>query len=79
MMPLGIKTSPTRGVTSWNQRNKDVEFICGENNLREQSRAIIALLLFPVFSSVRNNKILDWSKLKAFAEDKLNVALKVDI
>ena len=23
---------------------------------------------------LRNNKILDWSKLKAFADDKLNVA-----
>ena len=44
MMPLGIKTGPTPGVTSWNQRNKDVEFICGENDSGERSRAIMALL-----------------------------------
>ena len=44
MMPLVIKTGPTSGVTSWNQRDKDVEFICGENDSGEQSRAIMALL-----------------------------------
>ena len=44
MMPLGIKTGPTPGVTSWNQRNKDVELICGENDSSEQSRAIMARL-----------------------------------
>ena len=44
-MPLGIKTGPTPGVTSVNQRNKDVEFICGENDSGELSRAIMALLL----------------------------------
>ena len=43
-MPLGIKTGPTLGVTSWNQRNKDVEFICRENDSGERSRAIMALL-----------------------------------
>ena len=32
MMPLGIKTGPTLRVTSWNQRIKDVEFNCGEND-----------------------------------------------
>ena len=45
-MPLGIKTGPTPGVTSLNQRNKDVEFICVENDSGEQSRAIMALLLY---------------------------------
>ena len=30
-MPLGIKTGPTLGVTSWNQRNKDIELICGDS------------------------------------------------
>ena len=43
-MPFGIKTGPTPGVTSWNQRNNDVEFICGENDSVEWSRAIMALL-----------------------------------
>ena len=44
MMPLGIKTGPTPGATSWNKRSKDVEFICGENDSGERSRAIMALL-----------------------------------
>ena len=48
-MPLGIKTGPTPGVTSWNERNKDVEFICGENDSGERSRAIMALLYYNVF------------------------------
>ena len=43
-MPLGIKTGPIPGVTSLNQRNKDVEFICGENDSGERSRAIMAHL-----------------------------------
>ena len=42
----GVKTGPTLRVTSWNQRNKDVEFNCGENDSGEQSRAIMALLSF---------------------------------
>ena len=41
-----IKTGPNPGVTSWNQRNKDVEFICGENDSGEQSKVIMALLSF---------------------------------
>ena len=44
-MPLGIKTGPTPRVTSWNQRNKDVEFICKGNDSGERSRAIMALFL----------------------------------
>ena len=43
-MPLGIKTGPTLGVTNWNQRNKDVEFICRENDSGERYRAIMGLL-----------------------------------
>ena len=41
---FGVKTGPTLRVTSWNQRNKDVEFSCGENDSGERSRAIMALL-----------------------------------
>ena len=41
---LGIKMGPDPRVTSCNQRNKDVEFICGENDSSERSRAIMALL-----------------------------------
>ena len=41
---FGVKTGPTLRVTSWNQRNKDVKFNCGENDSAEQSRAIMALL-----------------------------------
>ena len=48
-MPLGIKTGPTPGVRSWNQRNKDVEFICGENDLRKRFRAIMAVLFKLIF------------------------------
>ena len=29
------------------------------------------------FNSLPNNKILDWSKFKAFADDKLNVTEKI--
>ena len=32
---------PHTGGPSWNQRNKDVEFICGENDSGERSRAIM--------------------------------------
>ena len=35
----------------WNQRNKDVEFNCGENDSGERSRAIMALLSYNVFHS----------------------------
>ena len=38
------QTCPTPRVTSWKQRNKDVEFICGENDSGERPRAIMALL-----------------------------------
>ena len=35
-------------------------------------------LLFPqFFNSLPHNKILDWSKLKAFADDKLNATEKL--
>ena len=50
-MPLGIKTGPTPGVTNWNQRNKDVEFICRENDSGERSRAIMALLFVNPFQN----------------------------
>ena len=30
-----------------------------------------------IFNSLPNNKILDWSKLKAFADDKINVTEKL--
>ena len=29
-----------------------------------------------VFNSLSNNKILDWSKCKAFADDKINVKIR---
>ena len=35
---------PTQDVTSLNQRNKDVEFICGENDSGERFRAIMTLM-----------------------------------
>ena len=31
----------------------------------------------PFFNSVPNDKILDWSKLKAFADNKINVTEKL--
>ena len=34
----------TPWVTSWNQRNRNVESICGENDSGERSRAIMAIL-----------------------------------
>ena len=30
-----------------------------------------------MFNSLPNNKFLDWSKLKAYAEDKINVTQKL--
>ena len=32
-----------------------------------------------MFNSLPNNKILDWSKLKAFADDKINVTEKLKL
>ena len=65
-MPLGIKTGPTR--TSSNQRNKDVGFICGENDSGERSRAIMTLLLF--LSSKRSENIEPSPKQQVFCPPK---------
>ena len=43
-MPRRIKTGPTPWVTSWDQRNRNVEPICGENDSGERSKAIMVLL-----------------------------------
>ena len=32
-----------------------------------------------LFNPFPNNKILDWSKLEVFADDKINVTKKIDI
>ena len=64
MMPLGIKTGPTPGITSLNLRNKDVEFICGENDSGERSRAIMALLFFQVESYSVNRRIFGKKKVR---------------
>ena len=48
-MSRGIKTGPTPWVRSWNQRNRDVESIFGENDSGERSRAIMALLFLKAF------------------------------
>ena len=74
---FGVKTGPTLRVTSWNQRNKDVEFICGENDSGERSRAIMALLSKELYyrhvkrmaclgkgNTLPLSKILDLPKLK---------------
>ena len=34
-------------------------------------------MMGPVLNSLQNDKILDWSKLKAFADDKINVNQKL--
>ena len=65
MMPLWIKTGPTPGVTSWNQRNKDVEFICGENDSGERSRAIMALL-FSVHFTVPHDFLTLYNTIPTF-------------
>ena len=72
-MPNGIKTGSTLGVTSLKQRNKDVEFICGENDLGERSRAIMALLLVYI------NDIVDdlESNISLFADDT-SLSLEID-
>ena len=36
-----------------------------------------AIRINTIFNSVPNDKILDWSKLKGFADDKINVNQKV--
>ena len=60
MMSRGIKTGPTPWVRSWNQRNRDVESIFGENDSGERSRAIMALLfLFRMFSSFLHQVVLN--------------------
>ena len=38
---FGVKTGPALRVTSWNQRDKDVEFNRGENDSGERPRAIM--------------------------------------
>ena len=35
------------------------------------------MIMISVFNSLPNDKILDWSKLKAFADDKINVNEKL--
>ena len=40
---------------------------------------ILLLQNNPVFNSLPKDKILDWSKLKAFADKKINVAKKLKI
>ena len=45
---FGVKTGPALRVTSWNQRDKDVEFNCGENDSGERPRAIMAPFFFLV-------------------------------
>ena len=49
---FGVKTGPSLMVTSWNQRNKDVEFNCGENDSCERSRAVMALLFKQFFKNL---------------------------
>ena len=87
-MPLGIKTGPTPGVRSWNQRNKDVEFICWENDSGERSRAIMALLsTLPrtkcvtlvtfILLSTKSFK-LDLSKILSFGKELILIAPNID-
>ena len=53
MMPLGIKNGLTPGVTSLNQRNKDVEFICGEmTRVSDQGPSLLVTSNFSFFHSV---------------------------
>ena len=35
------------------------------------------MMKLKIFNSLPNNKILDWSKFKAFADDKVNVGNKL--
>ena len=59
MMPLGIKTDPTPGVTSRNQRNRDVELIFLGKWLRWEIQGHIG----PLVNSL---------KLKKFADNKFD-------
>ena len=76
MMPLGIKTGPTPRVTSCNERNKDVEFICGENDSGERSRAIIALLLM-ILSCSGGNFISSVTKINLGKKPRLVIKYSV--
>ena len=40
-------------------------------------KKILQVILRNVFNSLPNNKFLDWSNLKAFSVDKINVAEKL--
>ena len=39
-----------------------------------ENHLIMLIFLCMIFNASLNNKFLDWSKLKAFADDKINVA-----
>ena len=79
------KLSPPQGSQVGNQRNKDVEFICGENDSGERSRAIMALLFYFVVAVIPGNfffrthgltyesqigKICQWVKKPLFPAEK---------
>ena len=38
---------------------------------------VLLFVLYPLLNSLPYDKILDWSKLKAFADDKINAAEKL--
>ena len=65
---------PQPRVTSWKQRNKDVDFICGENDLGEQSRATMALLF--LLKSILLSENFDHSKILSFGEGLTNLSKK---
>ena len=42
-----------------------------------RKRSLENIYLHPLFNSVPSDKILDWFKLKAFADDKVNLSEKL--
>ena len=46
---------------------------------RKQSYQDFLFAIIIIFNLLSNNKILDWSKLKALADDKINVTKKLTI
>ena len=48
-------------------------------NIAQQGKKVVACIFwfYYDFTSLPNNKIMDWSKLKAFADNKLNATVKL--
>ena len=56
---------------------RGVEEVCGKSISIRSGFCLVNVAPFYLFNPLPDDKILDWSKLKAFADDKLNLAEKL--